>query len=324
MSEETNTTESVMVGFRKLAAQYVPVVVGAVNAAVVGVNLPLPKDYEPVSLVTWLVQAVVCMSPTIASVITSVKYMAENVKQDAVHTEATAKVEAAKVTPAPTVMITNPDYGKYQSPQIVDGKFVEKNEPQIKADFPNLASQQIEAMDKLTATDEGAFQILINNIGETIDREFQHWVTASLQPIEALQKVVAHYLDVNLTPADCEAIIANKNLASILHSYADKTIIASIYTAHKAGTLGKGVWEGCMARAKFYARKSILDNLQKKLNGEDITLAREAMSALGLNTYTQKTAVSSGGTWMVNIGGSYRYITPAELAGIDPLTMLNL
>jgi hypothetical protein len=136
--------------------------------------------------------------------------------------------------------------------------------------------------------------------------------------------VVAQYLSVNLTPTDCEAILSNKNLATILHSYADKTIIASIYAQHKAGQLGSGVWEGCMARAKFYARQSVIDSIQKKLNGEDLVLAREGMAALGLNEYTQKTAISSGGTWMVNIGDSFRYVKPAEWAGINEVTGLNL
>jgi hypothetical protein len=194
--------------------------------------------------------------------------------------------------------------------------------PQIKPDFPNVVSQNLETMTKLVSSDEGAFQYLMDTIAGTIDREFQRYMTASLQPLEALQKVVKDYLGVDLTPQDCEAISANKNLASILHSYADKTILASIYTAYKAGTLGKAVWPAMMNRAYFYARKNVIETSQSKAYSEDVKLSREGMSDFGLNDYTIKTAVKSGaGVMYINIGGSPRHFNGYDLAGLDPASM---
>jgi hypothetical protein len=222
-----------------------------------------------------------------------------------------------------TPMFDNPEYGQKPVSQM-DSFNKGLPEPQIKPDFPNTVSKNLEVWSKMAGTDEGAFQILMDRIGVFIDEEYKRWSTAALQDVASLQEFASRYLGVKLTPQDCEAISANKNLASVIHAEADKTIIASIYTAHKAGTLGKGVWEGCMERALYYARKSVLDTVSKKLISEDISLAREGMSDLGLNGYTQRTAISSGGTWYVNIGGGPRVCDPFSLAGIDSITMKPL
>ncbi len=237
----------------------------------------------------------------------------------AAQVEAT-KEEAKVITSTP--MFDNPEYGKFQAPQIVDGKFVDTGKPQLKPDTPNVVTQNLSVWEKMANTDEGAFQILIGNIGAFIDEEYKRWSTASLQDVESLKEFAKRYLGVSLTPADCEAISANKNLASVVHAEADKTIIASIYTAHKAGTLGKGVWEGCMARAMFYARKSVFNAVTTKLQSEDMDLVREGMKDMGLNDYTIRRAINAGGVWYVEIGGSPRPIDVASMSGYDPLTLL--
>jgi len=317
MSEEVTT---VLNGWKKILAATVPTVVTGVNAAIVGVNLPLPESYDLIPMAAWLVKACVCMAPSIASIIGGVKYMAENVKQDIAHTEATAKVETAKSTP----MFDNPEYGKRQVSQAEERYYKVIAQPQLKPDFPNAVSRNLEVWSKMAASDEGAFQILMDRIGVFIDEEYKRWSTSSLQDIESLKEFAKRYLGVALTSQDCEAVSANKNLATVVHAEADKTIIASIYTAHKAGTLGPGVWEGCKVRALYYARKSVIDTVQRKLISEDLPLVREGMADLGLNDYTQRTAISGAGTWYVNIGGGPRICDPFALAGIDSITMKPL
>lgn len=232
----------------------------------------------------------------------------------------TAQVETAKNTPAPTTAYvpTATDAMPQGSQIAAFNKGIETY--QAKPDFPNVVSQNLDVWTKLAKTDEGAFQILMDRIGVVIDEEYRKWADASLQSVEALQKFASQYFGVKLTQQDCEAISANKNLATVIHAESDKTIIASIYTAHKAGTLGKGVWEGCVERALYFARKSVIDTVQRKLISDDMSIVKEGMSDLGLNSYTQRTAISGQGTWYINLGGSPKIINPAVLAGLDPET----
>lgn len=309
MSEIGDTTK--VDGYKK----FLYLVIGSIGTAALSViNDPAGKEAanQGITLATNLIPVASGVIGTIVQGIVDIFKL-----------KSEATVKAAEKTSTP--MFDNPEYGKRQ---ISQAEILAKQTIptiQIKPDFPNEVSQNLEIMTKLVSSDEGAFQYLMDTIGETIDREFQRWITASLQPIEALQKVVSQYLNIDLTPADCEAIIANKNLATILHSYADKTILASFYTAHKAGTLGAGVWDKLKDRAYFYARKNVIDTSASKAMSEDLTISREGMAAFGLNDYTIKTAIKSGkGIMYINIGGSPRNFNGFALAGVDTETMKSL
>lgn len=83
-----------MEGYRKILAALIPIIVGAINASVVGVNVPLPKEYDWTTLGVWLVEVIVLMIPTIVTLISTTYYTKKNVEE----AKAFAAVEAAAPT----------------------------------------------------------------------------------------------------------------------------------------------------------------------------------------------------------------------------------
>ena len=99
---------SSLIGWRKILATILPIVVAAINATVAGANVQLPADYEVSTLIIWGITILATYLPTIIAAISSGYYVKKNVEQDAFHTETSASVAIAQskssVVPAPAAV----------------------------------------------------------------------------------------------------------------------------------------------------------------------------------------------------------------------------
>jgi len=230
--------------------------------------------------------------------------------------------EKAAAAPAPPQLIDNPDYGKFQPAQIAAFK-QPVPQPQLVPDRPNTVTRALDAMTAKVSDDQGAFDFLMEELGRTIDRQYKFYVDAAMSTLDAIKKVVAEYLGVDLTPQDCQAVAANVNLATILHSYADKTVLASIWSARKAGTLSAACWAGIMGQAYRRARQNVIEAFQSAVyDARDQAARASAMACFGLNEYTQKTCVPSGqGILWINLHGGMVPFNGYTLVGVDPASL---
>lgn len=90
------TTAAGLVGWRKILATLLPVVVAAINATVAGANVQVPESYDTITLVAWFMSLITTYLPTIITAISSAYYVKKNVEQDAVHTETAASIAIAQ------------------------------------------------------------------------------------------------------------------------------------------------------------------------------------------------------------------------------------
>ena len=91
-----NSSAAALVGWRKILATLLPVVVAAINATVAGANVQLPESYDTITLVAWFLSLITTYLPTIITAISSAYYVKKNVEQDAVHTETAASIAIAQ------------------------------------------------------------------------------------------------------------------------------------------------------------------------------------------------------------------------------------
>lgn len=102
-----------MEGYRKIIAALIPIIVGAINATVVGINVPLPKDTSTWGgLIQWLIEVVILMAPTVITIISTTYYTKKNVE------EAKAFAIAEATAPKPTITPKQPQSDPPASPVV--------------------------------------------------------------------------------------------------------------------------------------------------------------------------------------------------------------
>lgn len=307
---------------RTLATALNPVF--AVANTVFSLQIPTPETLDPANLGIYFARLGISYAPTLIYFFASRYYVGKITEQNK-----TVIDNKAMIKDTETAAATLPAAPAEKVVSQMDSFNKGIPEMQLKPDFPNMVSVLLKEWEGKASTDDGVFDILMNRLGAIVDADYLAWADAALQTVEALKAFASRYYHVDLTDEECAAVRNNFFLSAIKHAEADKTIVASIYAAYKAGTLGKDgsgkypVWEQLKTRALYYARKSVIDNEQAKLTSGDIKLAREAMADLGLNDYTQRTATSSQGTWWINLGG-LKPVNVAVLAGLNSQTMLSL
>ena len=249
--------------------------------------------------------------------------------KDAYRSTAAGKAAQAQATPAPTVttvgtpMFDNPEYGKVPQAQITAF-----NQPiavmQNKLITPNPTSVMLNAATEMVSTPKGSVDYLMGELGETIDREYQHMldVNPNLSSLERVQEVVSKYLGITLTPDDCKAVQAMIGLPEILHSYADKTILAGLWASYQAKQLGPAIMPGLMKRAYQMAREDVIVHAESKVQkAETDAEIKAALADIGLGEYAQKTYVPTGKQFYVNFNGGLKPLSVAAFFGLDPISM---
>lgn len=93
---DVKTHAAGLIGWRKILATVLPIVVAGINATVAGANISLPADYEIPTLIIWGFTLIATYLPTIIAAISSGYYVKKNVEQDAFHTDTAASVAIAQ------------------------------------------------------------------------------------------------------------------------------------------------------------------------------------------------------------------------------------
>lgn len=208
--------------------------------------------------------------------------------------------------------------------QIVNGAFNTSPVRQSNPDKPNTAMNMVTAAQAMATTDAGVGQILLDNLGVEMQAAYKAYMDQSLQPADAIDKIVQQYIGVCLTPVECAAVAQNLPLATILHLNGDVTIAGGLVLSHQNGLLGPASWSGLQTRAMYYAIKGVVDNLNTRLQSNDITVVRSAMADLGLNEDTQRSAETDGASWRVWLHGGFVVLNPAVELGLNPISYLPI
>jgi hypothetical protein len=317
ISDPAKIDETKLDGYKKIGA----IILGAVGTLV----MFAVKDPAQQAAANQVIAMVQNLIPVGAAVIyAAIQGIVDVVKVNTAGKVAEAQVQVIAQTPAAsTPMFDNPEYSKSQPAQITAF-----NQPiavmQNKLITPNPTSVMLNAATEMVSTPKGSVDYLMGELGETIDREYQHMldVNPNLGTLERVQEVVKKYLGINLTPDDCKAVQAMIGLPEILHSYADKTILAGLWAAYQAKQLGPAVMPGLMKRAYQMAREDVIIHAEAKVQkAETDAEIKAALADIGLGEYAQKTYIPTGKQFYVNFNGGLKPLSVAAFFNLDPVSM---